>query len=141
VQQYTVQTGDTWTSIAQQFTITTAVLQRANPGALLVVGRKLNVPANGSGLQANCFPATLKPQGDICFFFFGKPVENNPTALDVDTIELSTGLGPALQTIDVPQETAAPDEVVNRGLVIEDMNYDGEYKEVFPVSKTIIVYE
>ncbi len=125
VEQYTIQTGDTWTSIAQQFATTTMILQRANPVSLLVVGRKIYVPANASGLQANCFPETLTPQGDICFYFFGKPVENNPTAVDVDMIELAAGLGPALQTIDVPQETAAPSEVVNYGLTIEDMNYDG----------------
>lgn len=80
---------------------------------------------DGDGLQANCFPATLTPQGDICFFFFGEPVANNPTALNVNTIELSVGLGPALQTIDVPQETAAPYEIQNFGLTVEDMNYDG----------------
>ena len=77
------------------------------------------------GLKANCFPATLIPQGDICFFFFGEPVANNPTALNVNTIELSVGLGPALQTIDVPQETASPAEVMNLGFTVEDMNYDG----------------
>lgn len=125
VQQYTIQTGDTWTSIAQQFSTTTAILQRANPVSSLVVGRKVYVPAYAGGLQANCFSETLTPQGDICFYFFGKPVENNPTAVDVDTIELSVGLGPALQTIDVPQETASPFEVINLGLVVEDMNYDG----------------
>jgi hypothetical protein len=96
---------------------------------------------DGSGLEANCFPATLNPQGEICFFFFGEPVANNPNALNVNTIELSVGLGPALQTINVPQETASPLEMQNLGLTVEDMNYDGyddfRFIEFLPASANI----
>ena len=40
---YTVAAGDTWQSLAQRHATTTAILQRANPGAL-VVGRAIWVP-------------------------------------------------------------------------------------------------
>lgn len=40
---YTVVAGDTWESLAQRYGTTTAILQRANPGALSV-GRSIWVP-------------------------------------------------------------------------------------------------
>lgn len=40
---YTVATGDSWQSLAQRYGTTTAILQRANPGAL-TVGRSIWVP-------------------------------------------------------------------------------------------------
>lgn len=40
---YTVVSGDTWESLAQRYQSTTAILQRANPGAL-TVGRSIWVP-------------------------------------------------------------------------------------------------
>jgi len=43
VQRYTVVAGDTWESLATRFATTTAILQRANPGAL-TVGRQIWVP-------------------------------------------------------------------------------------------------
>lgn len=52
VQQYTVQAGDTWQSLAQQFQTTVAILQRANPG-LLTPGRQIYVPSTR--------PATTTP--------------------------------------------------------------------------------
>ena len=43
VVSYTVAAGDTWQSLAQRHATTTAILQRANPGAL-VAGRAIWVP-------------------------------------------------------------------------------------------------
>ncbi len=43
VQHYTVQAGDTWQSLAQNYQTSTTILQRANPG-LLNVGRVILVP-------------------------------------------------------------------------------------------------
>lgn len=43
VLSYTVQPGDTWESLAQQFGTTTTILQRANPGPL-IAGQPIWVP-------------------------------------------------------------------------------------------------
>ena len=45
VQAYFVQAGDTWESLATRFGTTTAILQRANPGAL-TLGRAIWAPRN-----------------------------------------------------------------------------------------------
>ncbi len=45
VQAYFVQAGDTWESLATRFGTTTAILQRANPGAL-ALGRAIWAPRN-----------------------------------------------------------------------------------------------
>lgn len=45
---HTVQSGDTWASLAQRFNADQAVLQRANPGGL-VVGRPAKIPLNSAG--------------------------------------------------------------------------------------------
>lgn len=44
----TVQSGDTWASLAQRFNADLAVLQRANPGGL-VVGQPAKIPLNSAG--------------------------------------------------------------------------------------------
>ena len=48
VKPYTVQPGDTWTSIAQQFNADVTVLQMANSNTL-TVGNVLTVPVNSAG--------------------------------------------------------------------------------------------
>jgi uncharacterized repeat protein (TIGR01451 family) len=45
---HTVQSGDTWASIAQRYNADVAVLQRANPGGL-VVGTPAKIPLNSAG--------------------------------------------------------------------------------------------
>ena len=44
----TVQSGDTWASLAQKYNADVAVLQRANPGGL-VVGKQAKIPLNSAG--------------------------------------------------------------------------------------------
>jgi hypothetical protein len=55
VQLYSVQTGDTWQSLAQHFQTTAAILQRANPGNL-APGRFIYVPSTA---PAATTPPTL----------------------------------------------------------------------------------
>jgi LysM repeat protein len=59
---HTVQSGDTWTSLAQKFNADVAVLQRANPGGL-IVGKQAKIPLNsaGGGAVAVTPGATLTP--------------------------------------------------------------------------------
>jgi uncharacterized repeat protein (TIGR01451 family) len=45
---HTVQSGDTWTSLAQRYNADQAVLQLANPGGL-VVGKPAKIPLNSAG--------------------------------------------------------------------------------------------
>jgi LysM repeat protein len=45
---HTVQSGDTWASLAQRFNADEAVLRLANPGGL-VVGRPAKIPLNSAG--------------------------------------------------------------------------------------------
>jgi len=45
---HTVQSGDTWASLAQKYNADQAVLQRANPGGL-VVGKQAKIPLNSAG--------------------------------------------------------------------------------------------
>lgn len=54
---HTVQSGNTWTSIAQQYNACLAVLQRVNPGGL-IVGGSVKVPRNSAGLYC---PGTTAP--------------------------------------------------------------------------------
>ena len=44
----TVQSGDTWASLAQRFNADLVVLQKANPGGL-VVGKQAKIPTNSAG--------------------------------------------------------------------------------------------
>lgn len=46
---HTVQSGDTWASIAQQYNADLIVLQKVNPGAGLTAGTKIKVPLNSAG--------------------------------------------------------------------------------------------
>ena len=90
-------------------------------------------------LTANCFPATLTPQGDFCFYFRGDPDPNVSSYLNVSQIEIAAGLGPAFQIIEVPFETATPFEA--NSLMVTDMNYDGfddfAFIEFLPASPNI----
>ncbi|HET6594338.1 MAG TPA: LysM domain-containing protein [Anaerolineales bacterium] len=45
---HTVQSGDTWASLAQKYNADLAVLQKANPGGL-VVGKQAKIPLNSAG--------------------------------------------------------------------------------------------
>jgi uncharacterized repeat protein (TIGR01451 family) len=45
---HTVQSGDTWQSLAQKYNADVAVLKRANPGGL-VVGKSAKIPLNSAG--------------------------------------------------------------------------------------------
>jgi LysM repeat protein len=45
---HTVQSGDTWASLAQRYNADQAVLQKANPGGL-VVGKQAKIPLNSAG--------------------------------------------------------------------------------------------
>jgi uncharacterized repeat protein (TIGR01451 family) len=45
---HTVQSGDTWASLAQKYNADQAVLQKANPGGL-VVGKQAKIPLNSAG--------------------------------------------------------------------------------------------
>jgi LysM repeat protein len=47
----TVQSGDTWASLAQRFNADLVVLQKANPGGL-VVGKQAKIPTNSAGGSA-----------------------------------------------------------------------------------------
>ena len=52
---HTVQSGDTWASLAQKYNADQIVLQKANPGGL-VVGKQAKIPLNSAG--ANPVPVT-----------------------------------------------------------------------------------
>ncbi|HSL44686.1 MAG TPA: LysM peptidoglycan-binding domain-containing protein [Anaerolineales bacterium] len=58
----TVQSGDTWTSIAQRYNACVAVLQRVNPA--LTVGTNIKIPRNSAGLYcpgSSTSPSTAVP--------------------------------------------------------------------------------
>jgi LysM repeat protein len=60
---HTVQSGDTWASLAQRYNADQAVLQRVNPGGL-VAGRQAKIPLNsagGTGVVVTPIPATAGP--------------------------------------------------------------------------------
>lgn len=64
VETYTVQSGDTWNSIALKFNADSAVLQRANPGAL-AVGRQIKIPRNSAaGVKTTGVPTGRIQVGD-----------------------------------------------------------------------------
>lgn len=57
---HTVQSGDTWASLAQRYNADQAVLQRVNPGGL-VVGQPAKIPLNsagGGGVSVTAAPPT-----------------------------------------------------------------------------------
>jgi uncharacterized repeat protein (TIGR01451 family) len=61
----TVQSGDTWASLAQRYNADQTVLQRANPGGL-VVGKQARIPLNsagGSGVVVTAAPTTAVTPG------------------------------------------------------------------------------
>lgn len=64
---YTVQSGDTWASLAQKYNADLVVLQKANPGGL-VVGKQARIPLNSAGgTQVVVTPgtgATVAPTGN-----------------------------------------------------------------------------
>ena len=59
---HTVQSGDTWASLAQRYNADQTVLQKANPGGL-VVGKQAKIPLNsaGGGAVAVTPGATVQP--------------------------------------------------------------------------------
>lgn len=62
---HTVQSGDTWATLAQRYNADQTVLQRANPGGL-VVGRQAKIPLNsagGSGVVVTSAPPTSVTPG------------------------------------------------------------------------------
>lgn len=89
---YVVQAGDTFSSLAQRYGTTAAILQRANPG-LLVVGRIIYVPNLGSG---GPLPATVAATA---------PVVTLPAATATTTIVPTTIVATATATATV---TATP---------------------------------
>lgn len=58
---HTVQTGDTWASIAQRYNADILVLQAANPAALLSVGSVIKIPLNSSSGVISTPAPTLTP--------------------------------------------------------------------------------
>ncbi len=67
VGSHTVQSGETWNSIAQRYNADILVLQEANPGAL-AVGRVLKIPLNSAG-GAVVSPAPVTPPTAIPITF------------------------------------------------------------------------
>ena len=62
---HTVQSGDTWASLAQRYNADQTVLQRVNPGGL-VVGQPAKIPLNsagGSGVVVTAAPPTAVTPG------------------------------------------------------------------------------
>jgi LysM repeat protein len=47
--KYTIQSGDTWESIANRYTASPALLQSVNPGVALLPGNVVRVPINSVG--------------------------------------------------------------------------------------------
>jgi LysM repeat protein len=87
VQFYTVATGDTWQSIADQFNAALAVLLAANPGVSLTPGQKIKVPVNSGGsltpvsiISATPAEAAVQP---IPFIF---PPGNPSSVSEIGTI-------------------------------------------------------
>jgi LysM repeat protein len=61
VGSHTVQTGDTWASIAQRYNADVVVLQAANPGASLSAGSVLKIPLNSAGAFISTPAPTVAP--------------------------------------------------------------------------------
>ena len=58
---HTVQSGDTWASIAQRYNADVVVLQAANPSSLLTVGSVIKIPLNSSTGVINTPAPTQTP--------------------------------------------------------------------------------
>lgn len=81
IEYYTVQSGDTWNSIAQKHNADIAVLQEANPGVVLSNGIKVRVPrnsANGNPVPAPNDPIRLNfPSGSGSVTLSGNVSQSN----------------------------------------------------------------
>jgi LysM repeat protein len=61
IRSHTVQSGDTWTSIAQAYNADVAVLQAANRNVTLTAGRVIRVPLNSAGGSPQPLPTPGTP--------------------------------------------------------------------------------
>lgn len=140
---HTVQSGDTWNSIALQYNADSTVLQMVNANTL-TVGRVIKVPLNSAGgatkttdgATGYCvdLSRSLKLAGlnaNITHFnICGGIVPNVSGNMKIGTINIyqrleDVGLGGLLQDITLPAiETSTPINDAN-SLIVGDMNYDG----------------
>lgn len=81
---HTVQSGNTWTSIAQQYNACVAVLQRVN-SAGLIVGGSVKVPRNSASLYC---PGSTSP---VATAGPGTTVAPSPTTVAVQRITIDPG--------------------------------------------------
>ncbi|MFN8411530.1 MAG: LysM peptidoglycan-binding domain-containing protein [Anaerolineales bacterium] len=143
---HTVQSGDTWSSIAQKYNADPTVLQMVNSNSM-AVGTVLKVPLNSAGgvvLPQNPQPTstttagtcsdlvrTVKltglPSGATHFNICGTvDASGNTKIFTINITQRSedVGLGGLTQNITVTSETATPLKN-DTSLVVGDMNYDG----------------
>ena len=140
---HTVQSGDTWSSIAQKYNADVTVLKMVNPTSNLSAGSLVKVPLNSFGAvtvvptTANTgntcadLTRTLKligaPSGTTHFNVCG--LVDSSGKMKIATINIKqraedVGQGGLLQDITVTVETSTAMNDVN-SLIIGDMNYDG----------------
>ena len=100
---YTVQTGDTWSSIAAKYNADPTVTQMANANTL-TVGSVIKVPINSAGATTPVPPATATPAATLTLVTTANPATYNQAGQVITityTIKNSgtTNLGPAQFTI------------------------------------------
>ena len=137
---HTVQSGDTWSSIALKYNADPTVLQMVNSNSL-AVGTVLKVPLNSAGITTTtgvtgyCVDLTRNLKlanlnANITHFnVCGGTVPNVSGNMKVGTIKVfqrpeDVGLGGLSQDITVSIETSTPINDAN-SLIVGDMNYDG----------------
>jgi LysM repeat protein len=138
---YTVQSGDTWNSIAQKYNANPVVLQMVNSNTL-TAGKVIKVPINSAGgaiipdtgssggcvdLTRNLKSAGLAAASPTHFNLCGQT--DAAGNMKISTIKISqrpedVGPGGLSQDIGIPVDTSTPLADPNN-LIVQDMNYDG----------------
>ncbi|MBK8618200.1 MAG: LysM peptidoglycan-binding domain-containing protein [Anaerolineales bacterium] len=136
---HTVQSGDTWNSIALKYNADATVLKMVNPTSTLAVGSTVKVPLNSAGATTstgsagNCadLTRTVKLAGVSAatthFNICGTTDSSGKTkifSINISQRVEDVGQGGLLQDITVLIETSTPLNDAN-SLIVADMNYDG----------------
>lgn len=135
---HTVQSGDTWTSIAAKYNADAAVLQMVNAN-VLTVGKVLKVPLNSAGgvttstSSNNCVDLTrtikfVNTNAHTTYFKVCGILDASSN-MKISTINIfqkpeEVGIGAFTQNITVTKQTSTPINT-SSGLIVGDMNYDG----------------
>ena len=133
---HTVQSGETWASIATKYNADAAVLQMVNSN-VLTVGKILKVPLNSAGGVAtttnNCVDLTrtikfVNTNTNTTYFkvcgIFDASSNMKIATINIFQKPEEVGLGAFTQNITVTKETLTPINTPG-SLIVGDMNYDG----------------